>query len=75
MISVIPAGLSPRKRVLRDLGNPPTNESHEARAERSLARLQHKLEFRQRIRHVARVFGLVGVPLLVSAMLLRQLRA
>jgi hypothetical protein len=75
MISVIPSGLSPHKRFLRATANLPADESHEARAERSLALLEAKLEFRQRVRHVARVLGLVGVPLLLSAVLLRQARA
>jgi hypothetical protein len=74
MISVIPAALSRRKRVLRAVADAPADESHEARAARSLARLEHKLEFRQRVRHVMRVLGLVGVPLLLSAVLVRQVR-
>jgi hypothetical protein len=74
MIPVIPAGLSRRKRFLRDTANLPTDESHEARAARSLALLEAKLEFRQRARHIGRVLGLIGVPMLLTALLLRQVR-
>ena len=75
MISVIPNGLSRRKRFLRAPGDLLGEESHEARAERSLRRLEAKLEFRRRARQVVRVLGLVGVPLLLTALMLRQVRA
>jgi hypothetical protein len=74
MLSVIPAALSRRKRFLRATANLPADESHEARAARSLARLEAKLEFRRRVRHVAWVLGLVGVPLLFTALVARQIR-
>jgi hypothetical protein len=74
MIPVIPNGLSRQKRFLRATAQLPDDESHEARAERSLAHLEARLEFRRRARQVARVLGLVGIPLLLSALLLRQLR-
>ena len=73
MISVIPAVLSPQKRYLRATAHLP-DESHEARAERSLAHLEAKLEFRRRARQVFRTLGLVVVPLVLSALAMRQMR-
>lgn len=53
---------------------PASDESHEARAERSLARLEAKLEFRRRARAGLQLLGLVALPLLLSALLVRQAR-
>jgi hypothetical protein len=74
MISVLPTALSRQKRYLRATAHLPEDESHEARAARSLAHLEDRLEFRRRVRLVARVLGLVGIPLLLSALVLRQVR-
>lgn len=74
MMSVVPAALSRRKRFLRATANLPDDESHEARAERSLARLEAKLAFRRRARLIMRTLGLVVVPLLLSAWAMRQVR-
>jgi hypothetical protein len=73
MISVIPNVLSRQKRYLRATANLPDDESHEARAARSLAHIEARLEFRRRVRLVARVLALVGIPLLLSALVLRQI--
>ena len=49
-------------------------ESKEARAERSLAQLEARLEVRRRWREALHLAGLIGVPLLLAVLLVRQAR-